>query len=215
VVALDLPDHGDSASVHAANLPEAAAFVGAAGGRAAYVGYSLGGRVALTLALESPDLVDALVLVGAHPGIADPVERAARRAADDALADRLDPARGGIDLETFLAEWLAGPLFAHLSDDQADLAARRVNSPAGLAASLRSLGTGRQEPSLHRLGALAMPVLLVAGALDRRFADLGEQMAAAIGANARLALIEGAGHAAPFERPDAFVELVAGFLAAR
>ena len=64
VVAVDLPGHGGSSEI-AADLPLAARLLGEAGGHATYVGYSLGGRVALRLALDHPDLVDGLVLLGA------------------------------------------------------------------------------------------------------------------------------------------------------
>ena len=143
VVTVDLPDHGRSAEQHAASLEAAAQMLGASGGRATYVGYSLGGRVCLTLALEHPEIVERLVLVGATAGIMDDAERARRRAADEALADRLDPARGsdpGLSLQAFLEQWLAGPLFAHLNAEQADRPARASNTPAGLARSLRSTG---------------------------------------------------------------------------
>jgi len=215
VVAIDLPDHGDSAKVHATSLEDAAELVAAVGGPATYVGYSLGGRVCLTLALSHPELVTSLVLIGATPGIADKADRAARVVADNALADRLDPRDGttpGLSLDAFLAEWLAGPLFAHLTAEQADVAARSSNTPAGLARSLRTTGTGTQVPSYGHLVELAMPVLLVAGGNDQRFSAIAREMATSIGTNAATAFVEGAGHAAPFEAPDAFVKLVEAFV---
>lgn len=213
IVAVDLPGHGGSTPVRVADLSEAAALLGEAGGEATYVGYSLGGRTSLTLALARPDLVRALVLVGATAGIEDDDERARRRERDEALARRLEVG-GDEGLGAFLDAWLAGPLFAHLSPAQADLAARRVNSAAGLASSLRSCGTGTQTPSWHRLGELAMPVLVCAGARDTRFASLATRLAAAIGPNARAASVPDAGHAACFERPAAFAALLAAFLPA-
>ena len=218
VIAIDLPDHGDSGEIHASSLEDAADLVGRAGGRASYVGYSLGGRVCLTLALRHPELIESLVLVGATPGIVADSDRAARVTADNALADRLDPpgAPGsGLDLDGFLTEWLAGPLFAHLTSDQADPGSRLVNTTAGLARSLRTTGTGTQVPSHDRLHELSMPVLLVAGANDARFSAIAREMQSAIGPNAGTAFIESAGHAAPFERPGEFAAVVARFLAER
>ena len=87
----------------------------------------------------------------------------------------------------FVESWLAGPLFAHLSEEQADRPSRLTNSAAGLAASLRTVGTGTQAPLWERLGELDMPVLVMAGALDAKFAALAERTAAAIGPDARLA----------------------------
>jgi len=215
VLTVDLPDHGRSAQLHAAGLDDAAAALGRTAGRATYVGYSLGGRVCLTLALADPSLVERLVLVGASPGIDSPSGRAERRRSDEALADRIEGRDGspGLTLEEFLAEWIAGPLFAHLSPAQADLGSRRENTVAGLAASLRSLGAGTQEPSLARLHGLDMPVLALAGEKDLRYRAVAAEMARAIGANSSYALVEGAGHAAPFEEPARFTAMLEHWLA--
>jgi 2-succinyl-6-hydroxy-2,4-cyclohexadiene-1-carboxylate synthase len=206
-VRVDLPGHGGSSDVRL-GFVETAAAIGDAGGTATYVGYSLGGRLCLRLALDRPDLVEALVLVGASPGLADRAEREARRRADEALADEIE--RTGTAV--FLARWLAQPLFASFTPVAADLEARLANRPAGLAAALRSLGTGAQEPLRSRLAELSMPVLAVAGQDDERYARLAEEMAAAIGANAEVVAIAGAGHAAHLEQPEAFARAVAGFL---
>ena len=83
-------------------------------GAATYVGYSQGGRLCLQLALDRPEVVLRLVLVSASPGIADDTERAARRDADERLAQELE--RDGVD--AFLERWLAQPLFATLPRDR-------------------------------------------------------------------------------------------------
>lgn len=204
LVAPELPGHGAAAGVRL-GFRAAAAALGDAGGQATYVGYSMGGRLCLQLALERPELVRELVLVGASPGLEDPAERAARRSADEALAAAIE--REGTDV--FLERWLARPLFATLRPSPDDLAARQQNPPDGLAAALRALGTGAQEPLWDGLGRLAMPVLLVAGKGDTKFAALAHRMRAAIGPNARVALVPGAGHAAHLEQPDAFSALLA------
>ena len=144
VVAVDAPGHGGSADVRA-DLVAGAALLGATGGRATYVGYSMGGRLCLHLAVARPDLVERLVLVSATAGIDDPIERAERRAADEALAASIE--RDGVD--AFLARWVAQPLFAGLADPGLD--DRRRNTVAGLASSLRLAGTGTQEPLWDRL----------------------------------------------------------------
>lgn len=207
VVRVDLPGHGGSGAVRA-GFGEAAGLVGEAGGTGVYVGYSLGGRLCLRLALDRPDLVRGLVLVGASPGIADPGARARRRDADEALASGIE--RDGV--AAFLDRWLAGPLFAGLSEAAAGREDRLANRPAGLASALRRLGTGAQEPLWGRLAGLGPPTLLVAGALDAKFAGIAREMAAAIGPTARVALVPGAGHAVHLERPDAMAALVEAFL---
>jgi 2-succinyl-6-hydroxy-2,4-cyclohexadiene-1-carboxylate synthase len=212
VVTVDAPGHGGSGNIRA-DLMAGAAQLAAVGGRATYVGYSMGGRLCLRLALDHPDVVARLVLVGATAGLADPLERARRRAADEELADAL-LAGGDAGVESFLQQWLARPLFATLSPSQAGLDARRDNTAAGLASSLRLAGTGAQEPLWDRLAELKMPVLIMAGEQDSKFAAIGRRLVAAIGDNAELHLIEGAGHAAHLEQPEAFTELLRSFLPA-
>jgi 2-succinyl-6-hydroxy-2,4-cyclohexadiene-1-carboxylate synthase len=206
---VDLPGHGRSGAVRV-GFGEAAGLVGAAGGVAAYVGYSLGGRLCLRLALDRPDLVRALVLVGASPGIGDAGERATRRAADERLAAAVE--RDGV--AAFLDRWLAGPLFASLPAEAAGRRERLTNTAEGLAYALRRLGTGAQEPLWDRLAGLRPPVLLVAGERDPKFTDLARRMAAAIGPSARVATVPGAGHPVHLERPAELATLIEEFLTA-
>lgn len=207
VVRVDLPGHGGSGTLEM-SFADAAAAIGEAGGPATYVGYSLGGRLCLRLALDRPDLVQSLVLIGASPGLADDDERARRRASDDALADDIER----LGTAAFLEQWMAQPMFATLEPQPEDLAARLENSSGGLATALRRLGTGVQEPLWDRLHQLTMPVLAVAGQDDPRYAHLAEEMADAIGFNAQVVALAGARHAAHLERPVSFSRLLAAFL---
>ncbi len=208
-LAPDIRGHGTAADVRPVDFASVQADVLAlAPERFVLGGYSMGGRIALSLALAAPERVERLVLVGASPGLADDDERRARRAADDALAERIE--RDGI--EAFAARWSALPLFA---DQPADVAAvahatRLAQSPAGLAAALRGLGTGVMEPLWGRLHELAMPVALIAGERDAKFREIAERMAAAL-PDATLHVVAGAGHAVQLEQP----EVVADGIAAR
>lgn len=207
VVAVDLPGHGRSADMHR-SLADAVESLVATVGPAIWVGYSLGGRHALEVALRRPDAVAGLVLLGATAGLEDPAERAARRAADEALAVSI--VTDGVP--AFIARWLATPLFAGLPAERAGVEDRLTNPASGLAASLRLAGTGTQDPSWDRLGGLPMPVLVLAGAGDDKFRALGERMARQIGENARFASVPGAGHSAHLEAPDAFLAELLPFL---
>jgi 2-succinyl-6-hydroxy-2,4-cyclohexadiene-1-carboxylate synthase len=207
VVAVDAPGHGDSATIEA-DLPAGADLLGVTGGRATYIGYSMGGRLCLHLAVARPDLVARLVLVSATAGIDDPAERQSRRDADEALAATIE--RDGLD--AFLQRWVAQPLFAGLPDP--DLGDRRRNTVAGLAASLRRAGTGTQEPLWSRLPDLDVPVLLVAGADDPKFVAAAERMAGLLPRAAALAVVEGAGHTVHLEQPAEFLTVLDGWLAA-
>jgi 2-succinyl-6-hydroxy-2,4-cyclohexadiene-1-carboxylate synthase len=183
-----------------------AAEIGARGGRAVYVGYSMGGRLCLRLALDRPDLVARLALVSASPGIADPTERTARHQNDERLAR--DVERRGV--EPFLRDWLAQPLFATLDGNAAGPSDRvAAHTAAGLAATLRLLGTGAQEPLWSRLSELRMPVAFVTGRADAKFEQLNDAMQAACTSATTVARVHlDGGHALPLEQPEA----LAGFL---
>jgi 2-succinyl-6-hydroxy-2,4-cyclohexadiene-1-carboxylate synthase len=179
------------------------------GAPADWIGYSMGGRYCLHVALSHPEQVRRLVLVSATGGIDDEHERARRRQGDEALANRVEE----IGVEAFLQQWLSQPLFATLPPHAAGIEARLDSTASGLASSLRLAGTGTQDPLWDRLGTLAMPVLIVAGELDHKYVQLGRRLVEAIGDNAELAVIDGAGHACHLEQPDRFLALVAPFLA--
>lgn len=210
VISLDLVGHGRSpvpADPGAYTVDAMAADVAAviddhAAGSAHVVGYSMGGRVALTLACASPARVRTLTLIGATPGLAHAEDRAERRAADEALAAGIE--RDG--LATFVDRWMANPLFASQSSLGPDVLAaaraqRMANDPAGLAASLRGGGTGSMTPLHSALVDCAVPVALVVGELDPKFRAIAESMHESLPASS-VVVVPGAGHAAHLEAPD-------------
>jgi 2-succinyl-6-hydroxy-2,4-cyclohexadiene-1-carboxylate synthase len=210
VVRVDAPGHGGSVEVRA-DLSDGARLLGEAGGHGTYVGYSMGGRLALRLALDRPDLVERLVLIGATAGIDDDTERAERKASDEALARSIEA--DGVD--AFLRRWLALPLFAGLAPTSDDLAARHANTIAGLASSLRLAGTGTMDPSwwpdLHKIDT---PTLVLAGAHDAKFTDLGRRLADAIGNNATFEPVPASGHAAHLQRSSVVAAKIRNHIAA-
>src|SRR3954470_5022962 len=173
------------------------------GGGCTLVGYSMGGRIALHAALTLHP--DRLVLIGAGPGLPDPAERAARRARDEALAVRI----GDIGVDAFAREWGAQPLFAGQPERvaAAAYADRLRNSPEGLAGALRGLGTGVMEPLWDRLGELTMPVTLIVGERDEKFRAIAARMLERL-PDARLTVVQGAGHAVQLEAPDAVARAI-------
>ena len=182
------------------------------GRRVAVLGYSMGGRVALRLALRAPERLWALALESASPGIEDASERAARARSDADLADDIE--RDG--LEAFVERWQALPLFA--SQTRLPVAVRDElrrqrlqNDPQGLAGSLRGLGAGQQEPVIARMDEIRIPVLLLTGALDDKYCDLARRMATALPC-ARTEVVPDGGHAVHLERPQVFAGAVRGFL---
>jgi 2-succinyl-6-hydroxy-2,4-cyclohexadiene-1-carboxylate synthase len=160
-------------------------------------GYSLGGRVALHVALAEPERVSRLVLVSSTAGIEDATERAERRRADRRLARELETA----PFEQFIERWRTQPLFAG-DPPEVDRLARedqRRNDPLALATALRALGTGEMAPLWERLPELTMPVRVVVGERDAKFRELGERMVALL-PDSELTVIAG-GHNLPLENP--------------
>ena len=219
-VAPDLPGHGASLG-----LPSGLySFEGAARAtvlaldelgvhRAAFVGYSMGGRLALYLALRYPERCAALFLESASPGIEDAAERATRRRSDGEKAARL--ASG--DFERFLMHWYSQPLFASLArrDGLVEemITARRGNDPAELALALTGMGTGAQLSLWGELPSLVVPALAVVGELDEKFVDLSRRMAE-LCPKMRAVVVPEVGHNVRVEAPVEYVASLKGFLEA-
>ncbi len=210
-IAVDLSGHGRSLHV----APEAYTMHGTADAvvrtldtlqlpRCALVGYSMGGRLALYLALHHPERFTRLVLESASPGLETPEARAERRALDEKRAQQLETS----DLGVFMREWYRQPLFASLDRHpglrERMIEARLGNDAAGLARSLRGIGTGRQPSLWERLQRLRVSTCAVAGALDTKYVDLARQMAACA-ERVDVRIVPEAGHNVHAEQPQAFI----------
>lgn len=220
VIAIDLIGHGaTSAPVDPARyaferaLDDLIAVTDQLGiARATWLGYSMGGRLALGVALRYPTRVSSLVLESATAGIQNDDERRNRAEDDEVLARRIE----GIGVETFVDEWERLPMWesqrslpGEARRNLRDLRLR--NDAVGLANSLRGMGQGSQPSYWDRLREIDTRVLLIAGALDRKFAGIAGRMAVKI-PDATLTVVPGAGHAVHLERPRYFADEVNVFL---
>jgi 2-succinyl-6-hydroxy-2,4-cyclohexadiene-1-carboxylate synthase len=221
LVVPDLVGHGASARARDPEryrpsrvLADVAAVQAAlAGGPATWIGYSMGGRLALAGAVAGVAPVRALIVESGSPGLERADERAARRRSDEHWARLLED----VGIEAFVDAWLAQPLFATQGDlpaavRRAQRAGRLEQDARALAACLRGLGTGAQPSLWHALERLTMPALLLTGERDPKFGEIAGRMAARM-PNARHVRIAGAGHAVHLEAPRAWLESVTGFLA--
>jgi 2-succinyl-6-hydroxy-2,4-cyclohexadiene-1-carboxylate synthase len=174
-------------------------------------GYSMGGRVALGLLATAPELVESAVIVGAHPGLTTDAERQQRIAGDELWVRILEDE----GIEAFTTKWQAQPLFAsqeRLPPDRLaqQRAVRLRHDPHGLALAMSSLGLGRMPSYWEALDRAQVPVHLVVGGEDAKFAALAarmkERLPPALGA---VHVVEGAGHNVLLERPERLAELIA------
>jgi 2-succinyl-6-hydroxy-2,4-cyclohexadiene-1-carboxylate synthase len=218
-LAIDLVGHGRSeaprgaaAYTMASCVAQLAAALGELDVSAAdWIGYSMGGRVALALAVAHPARVKSSLLIGASAGIRDPQQRAERVRADEALAERIE--RDGV--EAFVDFWISQSfLFDERRLGARGLAEARelrlANSTQGLAASLRGMGVGAQ-PSLHdALARVSIPICLAVGEADAKFRTLAAEICQEL-PNARVEIVPEAGHAAHTDNPAAFLELARRF----
>jgi 2-succinyl-6-hydroxy-2,4-cyclohexadiene-1-carboxylate synthase len=207
-LALDLPGHGQASRPPSPITFESSveAVLAASPERFALCGYSLGGRIALHVALAAPERISRLVLVSCSPGIEDDRERAERRIADIRLADELER----VPFERFIDRWRSQPLFA---DDPPGVSAlaredQRRNDPFALARVLRGVGTGQMRSLWARIGELSMPVDVVVGERDAKFRALGERLAGLL-PSGELSVLQG-GHALLLENPDDLAQLLCG-----
>ena len=218
--AVDILGHGrsdapaDPARYHMENVADdiAAILIELKAAPVHLLGYSMGGRLALFLAVTYPTLVQSLILESASPGLETAEERRQRRRQDEQLADWIE--QEGID--AFVQRWQQLPLFASQQNLPPSIRAnlyrqRRQNTTQGLANSLRGMGTGAQPSLWSHLPELEMPVLLLAGELDPKFVAIAQQMAAQI-PSARLMVVAEAGHTVHLERPELFDDVVLSWL---
>ncbi|MDO9352241.1 MAG: alpha/beta fold hydrolase [Solirubrobacteraceae bacterium] len=222
VITPDQRGHGTAADVRPILLPAMAADAMAAattspsgngqaalGATLALGGYSMGGRAALLAAQASPGRVTHLALISTTAGLDDEADRAARAAADAALADELE----SLDIEALAQRWAAQPLFDGQSPEVAAAAHadRLRNTPAGLAASLRGAGTGKMGSLWAGLPSLTMPSLVLVGERDEKFRAIAERLASGL-PDAELVVVPGAGHAVPLEAPRAVADALEALL---
>jgi 2-succinyl-6-hydroxy-2,4-cyclohexadiene-1-carboxylate synthase len=204
----DLRGHGTKAGVRPISFDGCVSDVLAAAPREFVLcGYSLGGRVAQHVALAAPERISRLVLVATSAGIEAADDRAARRAEDEAFASDLEQ----MTIEEYADRWQAQPLFAGTSPEaarwwRADLLR---NDPVALADALRGIGAGDMEPLWDRLRTLTMPVTVVVGGRDQKFAAWAARYREVL-PQAEVIVVDGAGHGLPREAPREVAAAIQG-----
>jgi 2-succinyl-6-hydroxy-2,4-cyclohexadiene-1-carboxylate synthase len=207
IIRVDAPGHAGSSSV-AADLNSSAHMVVEQCGFGDYIGYSMGARLALHIALLHPTSVRRLVLISGSPGLRTTAEQIERQQSDEQLAREI----GQVGVSQFVSKWLSNPMFSNLVSTEGEIKDRLRNSVDGLVSSLTMSGTGSQQSLWDRLSELSMPVLLIVGENDRKFRQINSEVKNLISSQTELVIIQNAGHSVHLEQPDIFQSVVREFL---
>ncbi len=210
-IALDLPGFGDAPVAPEASpwLDVIETLAALDAGQAVLVGSSFGGAVALRVAAISPERVRALVLVSAPaPGL-EPSERLLE--AWDAEESALE--RGDVEaaVAAVVDAWTLPDASAQLRERVARMQRRAFELQHAADEPTEGADPVDDDPA-GTLAQIRLPVLVAAGELDMPDFHDGAEVLAAQLPDARCVEIAGAGHLAPLEQPDAFRELLLGYL---
>lgn len=174
------------------------------------VGYSMGGRFAMFLTISVKNLWSAAILESATPGLRNDKQRIERQTKDNKIAVRLEKEK----LEDFLTDWYKQPLFKTLrkSKNFDSIFKRRLeNNPEELAKSLRMMGVGVQPSLWEACRTIKIPILLLAGEIDRKFSNIKRDMKSA-NSDFKIQIIPNAGHNVHAEEPDEFYKQIYKYL---
>ena len=165
------------------------------------LGYSLGGRLAMSYGSQFPDRLDNLILEGSHPGLLNQDEQQVRLASDQRWADRFisEP------VTHVLSDWYQQPVFADLTDSQRQnlIEVRSSQKGADLGEAMMAFSLGRQPDFRSSLRDAEFPVHYLYGERDSKFGALGCHMNE-IGCLTSLQCVAGSGHNVHREKPVAF-----------
>jgi len=176
------------------------------------VGYSMGGRAALSFAVKYPEMIEALILESSTAGIKDETLKDERVKKDEELANYIETH----SIEEFVDHWMNLELFntqRRFSNKKREQIRelKLRNSKTGLANTLRGLSTGKMTPLFDELKNIKARTLLITGELDTKFTEINSEMVKLF-PNAEHKIIKNAGHNTHLEEPEGFVETINEFL---
>jgi 2-succinyl-6-hydroxy-2,4-cyclohexadiene-1-carboxylate synthase len=178
------------------------------------VGYSMGGRLALYLALHFPERFAKVILESASPGLATELERLERVKKDEQIARKLIRTLEVGDFLNFLSHWYEQPIFGSIKNHPGYsqmIQMRLKNNPSELAKSLRFMGTGCQPSLWEKLKDNKNPLDLLVGEKDEKFVAINIEMTKVCDF-CQLNIISNAGHNIHFEKTYEFVNQIKNFL---
>lgn len=177
------------------------------------IGYSMGGRLALSFAAKYQKLIEGLILESTSFGLKSKSERKNRIKNDKKLADKIS----NESLQDFFDYWYSLPLFSSLyklnKKDLIKLKSERAktNNKLGLQNSLLGFGTGTMNYHLDEFSKFKKKILLITGELDKKFSRLNILAHKKL-PNSELKIVKNCGHNVHYENPEEFYKLINTFL---
>jgi 2-succinyl-6-hydroxy-2,4-cyclohexadiene-1-carboxylate synthase len=175
-----------------------------------YIGYSMGGRIAMHMPDIIKSSVSGLIIESASPGIEDVFERKARLKKDFLIADKLE----SMNFEEFLIQWYNQPLFADLKKSQnfkKIFRSRLKNNPVQLARAIRLMSIGKQKSLWKMFHSLDLPVLIISGSNDEKYTSYTKRMSE-LSSSVRTQIVSGAGHVVNAEKPGEYFDIISQFI---
>jgi 2-succinyl-6-hydroxy-2,4-cyclohexadiene-1-carboxylate synthase len=211
-ICVDLPGHGQT-MISDDNFVSTAEQILAIAADCKYLcGYSLGGRIALYLALHYPDRWQKVILESASFGLAHESAQQERRDRDSSIARKLR--QPNLDFAAFLQNWYQQTVFTGINthpDFCQLLEHRSQNHPLELAKSLESLGLGQQPYLGDLVKNNQIPLLLLVGEWDTKFIEIGQALLSFC-TTAQLVIVPACSHNIHFQQLDRWLQLVLEFL---
>ncbi len=172
-------------------------------------GYSMGGRLALSFAMEYPEKLLGLILESTSFGIENNEERTNRIANDGNLAKQISNSQ----IEGFIDYWLQIPLFnslKNISDERfEELRIKKIknNNNLGLQNSLLGFSTGKMKNYYPYCSSFNISTFLICGELDTKFTEISKK-AHSLLLNSKINIIKDCGHNVHLEKPEEFLKLL-------
>uniref|UniRef100_A0A0D9YU57 Mandelate racemase/muconate lactonizing enzyme C-terminal domain-containing protein n=1 Tax=Oryza glumipatula TaxID=40148 RepID=A0A0D9YU57_9ORYZ len=234
VIAVDLPGHGESEILqHDVENSNQISFSvqsvadlllklirNITDGAVVVVGYSMGARIALHMALNQNHKISGAVIISGSPGLRDEASKRRRSAIDRSRAHFLS----SCGLENFLETWYSAKMWASLREhpkfDSLVRTRMKHNNIKALSKVLADSSTGTQKSLWEDLKHLKSPLLIVAGEKDPKFKEISQQMCREIRKHkdresdglCEMIIIPDSGHAVHVENPLPLVRAIRKFL---
>lgn len=180
------------------------------------VGYSMGARLALGLAVEFPEKVNGLILISGNLGIESDDLRNQRLKHDRSLASEMESLSNSIQKKEFLKRWYQQSVFATVSDSVRHHEMNRKlekNDWVKWSRTLQTFSVARQPNYWQCLNSIKVPVWMIAGQKDEKYQEIAKRFwLQSRMEHSKSVIVPDSGHIVHREQPEAVVKEIRSFL---